>query len=103
MVRARNAQGWVKAPRVTVHAVYCTCREYAKRDGTYHPKDEDNARASLKAAIDALKDAGIVDNDSHAKVRWGEFTMITALRPMLKAGLKNGLTLTVVPEWPTNP
>jgi hypothetical protein len=38
------------------------------RDACYFPNDKDNALASLKSAIDALKDAGIIVDDNSNRV-----------------------------------
>jgi hypothetical protein len=54
---------------------YCT-----RRSGGYHPKDEDNARASLKAAIDALKDVGVIESDAKDRLTWGAFKLVTTAR-----------------------
>jgi crossover junction endodeoxyribonuclease RusA len=40
-------------------------------DGLCRPRDEDNAIASTKAAIDSLRDSGLITNDSKKHVRIG--------------------------------
>jgi hypothetical protein len=99
---ARNKAGWKMAEQVVVHVSYRAARVYCKRDFTYHPKDEDNARAALKGAFDAMVDTNIVSSDAHGKVRWGRFTMVTALRDLQRLGLTHGVTLTIERGWPAN-
>lgn len=43
-----------------------------KGDGSYRPLDTGNAVAALKGAIDGLKDAGVIEDDNHLLVKWGE-------------------------------
>ncbi len=45
-----------------------TCRG----DEKYHPTDPDNALASWKAGLDALCDAGLIEDDSHEHLEIGE-------------------------------
>lgn len=42
------------------------------RHASYRPLDIANAISSLKGAIDGLVDAGVVPDDSHKWVTWGE-------------------------------
>lgn len=46
-------------------------------DGLYRPRDEDNAIAASKAAIDSLKDCGLVTQDSKRYVRIGSVNLRT--------------------------
>jgi hypothetical protein len=101
-IAARNAAEWAIPKTATIHVSYRSARIYCKRDNTYHPKDEDNARAALKGAIDALKDAGVILSDAHGRLRWGQFNLITRLRDMRRLGLTNGVTFTIEPGWPGN-
>lgn len=41
-------------------------------DDLYRPRDNDNAIASTKAAIDSLRDSGLITNDSKKHVRIGD-------------------------------
>ena len=42
----------------------------------YRPSDEDNARASLKAALDGIRDSGLIPNDTTEWVSWGEVRIV---------------------------
>jgi hypothetical protein len=42
----------------------------------YFPRDEDNAIASLKAAIDGLVDAGVIANDSRNYMEFGAVKLL---------------------------
>lgn len=44
-------------------------------DGLCRPRDNDNAIASSKAAIDSLRDAGLITNDSKKQVRIGNVSL----------------------------
>lgn len=57
--------------------------------------DEDNARASLKAAIDGMVDAGIIPTDSKKWLRWGDFTLITNKRSAAWKARGDGVTITI--------
>ncbi len=50
-----------------------TCREPLVRtpEGRYRPRDEDNARGSMKSAQDALKEAVVLRNDIRKHLRQG--------------------------------
>jgi hypothetical protein len=61
--------------------------------GGYAPMDEDNARASLKSAIDGMRDARVAPNDSKKWVTWGRFVLLTSLEAL--AGRMPGVTITV--------
>lgn len=53
--------------RVAIHLDFYLARPLpwkGYREGLYYPRDADNARASAKAAQDALVDAGIIKGDS---------------------------------------
>jgi Holliday junction resolvase RusA-like endonuclease len=62
--------------RVLIDLEFYLCRV---DDGKffYYPKDEDNARAAMKAAQDALKDAGIVAGDGKKNVGVGATKLYT--------------------------
>ena len=47
-------------------------------EGRYHPRDQQNATASLKAAVDAIVDAGYLPDDSSKYLTWGETVLRTA-------------------------
>jgi Holliday junction resolvase RusA-like endonuclease len=56
---------------VTIDLDFYLCRGL-QAEGLYLPKDPDNAIASAKAAVDSLKDAGVIKGDSKQYVRLGE-------------------------------
>lgn len=56
---------------VTIDLDFYLCRGI-NAEGLYLPKDPDNAVASSKAAIDSLKDAGVIKGDTKRYVRLGE-------------------------------
>lgn len=56
---------------VTIDLDFYLCRGM-NAEGQYLAKDPDNAVASVKAAIDSLKDAGVIKGDSKRYVRLGE-------------------------------
>lgn len=41
----------------------------------YRPRDIANAIASLKAAIDGIVDAGVIGDDNHKVLQWGDCTL----------------------------
>jgi Holliday junction resolvase RusA-like endonuclease len=61
-------------PPITLHLEFFLARPKTtaaryKQAGRYFPKDADNALASVKALVDALKDAGVVPSDAAHNVR----------------------------------
>jgi crossover junction endodeoxyribonuclease RusA len=54
--------------------------------GGYRPLDPDNAAASCKSAIDAMKDAGVIVNDSRKFLHWTRFSLLTTRPEVDKAG-----------------
>lgn len=62
--------------RVVIDLEFYLCRVLNDMKSCY-PKDEDNARGSMKAAQDALKDAGIIPGDGKKYVRIGETRLYT--------------------------
>lgn len=44
-------------------------------DDLYRPRDPDNAIASTKAAVDSLRDSGLITNDSKKYVRIGNVNL----------------------------
>jgi hypothetical protein len=60
----------VKMP-VVIDADFYLCRAVGD-ESNYYPKDEDNARASIKSAQDALVDTGIIEKDSRKSVKVGQ-------------------------------
>jgi len=55
---------------ITIHLeFYLKRRQYDA--SSYYPKDEDNARGSVKAMQDALQDSGLIATDSHKNVHTG--------------------------------
>lgn len=80
--------GW-SPRRLEIHVEYRCSRGAAG----YAPRDVQNAIAALKAAIDgALKDAGIVPDDSARWLAWGRTSLVTR-----KSAKGDGVTLT---GWP---
>ena len=73
---ARNREG-VSSPFgvAVIDAAFFTGGS-TSADARYRPKDRDNAIASLKGAVDALKDARLISGDSAARLRWGDVTII---------------------------
>lgn len=57
--------------------------------------DEDNARACLKSAVDALVSAGVVETDSKKWVSWGRFNLITTKRAAAWKARGDGVTITI--------
>lgn len=90
-IRSAIPKGWDWTAPVVVDVEY---RAHRGCDG-YHPRDEDNARASLKAAMDALRDAGAIASDAKDRLRWGDFTLITTARELERRRQGVGITLTV--------
>lgn len=74
-------RGWKPVP-VEIEIEY----RHHKGCGGYRPKDEDNAAASVKAAQDAMKDAGIIANDSRKFLHWTKFSLLTTKPEVDKAG-----------------
>lgn len=62
--------------RVVIDLEFYLCR-VANDTTSCYSKDEDNARGSMKAAQDALKDAGIIAGDGKKHVRVGRTTLYT--------------------------
>lgn len=62
-----------------------------RAQGRYHPQDEQNAIASIKALCDALVDRGYIADD-HAKMfHWGE----TVLHGAKESGDRAGVVVTL--------
>lgn len=72
----RNAKQEPFAGRVAIDLEFYLCRVFNDTK-SYYPNDEDNARGSVKAAQDALKDAGIIAGDGQKFVRVGKTTLYT--------------------------
>jgi len=92
-VRALRSTGISHFRECIVHARYVlikgdsvlTATKYVERKGAnqrefYQPRDEDNARAALKAAQDGFMDAGLAVSDAHHNVHHG-LTEIIRLTP----------------------
>jgi Holliday junction resolvase RusA-like endonuclease len=62
--------------RVVIDLEFYLCRLKGD-ESLYYPKDEDNARSAMKAAQDALKDAGIIPGDGKRLVKVGSTTLYT--------------------------
>lgn len=61
---------------VRLDVLYRRCdADVAKNVGRVCPRDEDNARACLKAACDGLVDSGLLRGDTAAHLRWGTVTI----------------------------
>ena len=71
---------WAKrdviAGMVTIDLDFYLCKGWHVED-RYFPRDVDNALAATKAAIDSLKDAGVIQGDSKKFVRIGEVRLHT--------------------------
>lgn len=61
---------------VTIDLDFYMCKGI-QAEGQYLARDPDNAVSSIKAAIDALKDAGLIKGDSKRYVKIGEVRMHT--------------------------
>lgn len=61
-------------------------------DGLYRAKDRDNALASVKAALDSLKDTGLIKNDSKRHLNIGRIDLHTTKQEHQG---KIGLVLTI--------
>lgn len=66
-------KNWSRTAAVVIDVEYRCFRGC----GGYSPRDEDNARASLKAAIDGMRDARVVPGDTKRWVKWGAFNLVT--------------------------
>lgn len=64
---------------VTWHQDYYASRADSAL-GLYHPKDEENAISALKAARDALADAGLIASDSRKHLRLGQCRLFSTAR-----------------------
>ena len=90
-VAARREAKWKHMRPVIVDIEYRCC----KAAKGYKPLDAQNALSSLKAAFDALADAGIVPNDSARWLTLGKVQLLTrAADPRVKA-LGAGVTFTI--------
>lgn len=65
----RRAQG-----QVTIDLDYYLAKPRLP-DGLCRPRDEDNATSCAKAAIDSLRDSGLITNDSKKYVRIGSVNL----------------------------
>jgi hypothetical protein len=81
---------WVRGP-VELEVEY----RCPRGSNGYVAYDVQNAMAAMKAGIDALVDAGVVETDSHHNVRWGRFTLITRADEMRARGKHPGITIIV--------
>lgn len=91
---------WDWAGRFVVDVQYRAHRKpcdlaYKPDTRPYHPKDEDNARAALKAAMDALRDAGVIQTDAKDRFTWGRFELLTTEPDVKRTGKPRGVTVTV--------
>ena len=59
-----------KWPRAKLSLTFGT--QTRRGDEKYHPTDPDNALASWKAGLDALCDAGLLEDDTHECLEIGE-------------------------------
>lgn len=73
-----RSKGRLATP-IVIDLDFYLCRKVGDKY-SYYPKDEDNARASAKAAQDALVDAGVVERDSKKFVKAGRTTLHTRKR-----------------------
>ncbi len=62
---------------ITVGAQFFCYKKHPFAKRFYMPRDDDNARRSLKAVIDALKSARIVPDDSIKYVKGGEIEIFS--------------------------
>jgi hypothetical protein len=61
----------------------------------YRPRDVQNALSSLKAAFDALQDAGIVPSDAEKWLALGEIELLTRATDHRVKTLGPGVTFTI--------
>jgi hypothetical protein len=76
-------KGWYGHRPVVLSAVVVAHRSPVP-DGRYRPADLGNLIASTKAVVDGFVDAGVVPNDTHQWVKWGEIEMLRTKAAVLK-------------------
>jgi hypothetical protein len=80
VARAKVMQAPNRIAKTETRRIYLELMAESKRrrkaSDLYHPTDKDNAIAALKAAIDALRDAGIVGNDTPEWITMGTFELV---------------------------
>ena len=71
-------EGWQDLPfsKARLEIEVRVCRKKLGADGFYRPRDEDNAQASLKSAIDGLVDAGVVVDDTAKQLQIIQTTLV---------------------------
>jgi hypothetical protein len=79
--QAAKPAGWKPQP-IEIEVEY----RAHKGVGGYRPVDSDNAAASIKNAIDSMRDAGIVLSDSRKQLIWVSFKLLTTKPECVKAG-----------------
>lgn len=82
----------VPTPPVYIHLDFYMAPQ--RGDGRYRPHDEDNARASFKAGLDGLTDAGVFPDDSAQHVRAGQ----TRLHSLTKAHLGRACVVVTIQD-----
>ena len=87
-------KGWTQVP-IEIDVSY---RCSAKAIG-YAPKDIGNAISSLKAAVDAMQDAGVIPNDSKKWLAWGQVSLITRKTDPAWLANGDGVTVTIRRAW----
>jgi hypothetical protein len=87
-VRAYRTKAWKSCtgPIEQVPVVVDVEYRWHKGCSGYKPRDEDNARASLKAAIDGLCDGGLIYRDSAKWLKWGTFELVTTCSETIRRG-----------------
>lgn len=90
LFKIAKPKGWKPVP-VEISVEY----RCPKGSAGYVAHDEQNAKSSLKAAVDAMVDAGIIPTDSHRWLTWGDFVLVTSKRDRAIKDGGEGVTIMV--------
>jgi hypothetical protein len=99
----KQKAGAFTGPVVVSHTWYLAPNNYEKAMGkdtpkkfrTYKPRDEGNAIAALKPAIDGIVDSGLIIDDRASLLRWGDFNRLSTFR---ETGGKCGVIITITEQ-----
>jgi hypothetical protein len=95
--------GWPYNSPVIISATFYAHRG-AVPDGKYRPNDKANAIHSLKAPVDGFVDAGLIPDDSHLWVSWGEIELlrnkkVSSGRPRVMVTIQSVDTIFLDPHY----